>query len=61
MAEKNKKSKSNQIWKIYQKEGETAKRKNKCCPKCGAGYFMAAHKDRTTCGKCGYMEKVARK
>ena len=30
------------------------KRKNKFCPKCGAGVFMAAHKGRETCGKCGY-------
>lgn len=33
------------------------KRKNNFCPKCGPGVFMAAHKDRRTCGKCGYMEK----
>ena len=32
------------------------KRKNKFCPKCGAGIFMAEHKDRSTCGKCGYTE-----
>lgn len=34
------------------------KRKNKFCPKCGAGTFLANHKDRITCGKCGYMEMV---
>jgi len=28
------------------------------CPKCGPGIFLAAHKDRRTCGKCGYMEKL---
>lgn len=32
------------------------KRKNKSCPKCGAGVFMAKHKNRATCGKCGYTE-----
>ena len=32
------------------------KRKNKFCPKCGEGFFLAAHKDRLTCGKCGYSE-----
>lgn len=26
------------------------------CPKCGPGVFMAAHKDRVSCGKCGYTE-----
>ena len=24
------------------------------CPKCGPGIFLAKHKDRKTCGKCGY-------
>ena len=24
------------------------------CPKCGPGIFLAMHKDRQTCGKCGY-------
>lgn len=33
------------------------KRKNRNCPKCGPGVFMANHPDRRTCGKCGYMEK----
>lgn len=37
--------------------GDSLKRKNKFCPKCGPGIFLAAHKDRVTCGKCGYMEK----
>jgi small subunit ribosomal protein S27Ae len=32
------------------------KRKNKSCPKCGKGVFMAQHKDRATCGKCGWTE-----
>jgi small subunit ribosomal protein S27Ae len=34
----------------------TAQRK-KTCPKCGPGVFLAEHKDRVHCGKCGYMEK----
>jgi small subunit ribosomal protein S27Ae len=28
----------------------------KYCPRCGPGIMMADHKDRTTCGKCGYTE-----
>jgi len=32
------------------------KRKNKFCPKCGSGVFMANHKDRHFCGKCSYTE-----
>jgi len=37
-------------------ENSVAMRK-KTCPKCGPGVFMAEHKDRVHCGKCGYMEK----
>ena len=29
-------------------------RKNQACPKCGKGTFLANHKDRFSCGKCGY-------
>ncbi len=28
----------------------------KNCPKCGPGFRLADHKNRRTCGKCGYME-----
>jgi small subunit ribosomal protein S27Ae len=41
----------------YEVSGDTVKRKNKTCPKCGPGIFLAEHKDRVACGKCGYMEK----
>ncbi len=27
------------------------------CPKCGSGVRLADHKDRLSCGKCGYFEK----
>jgi ubiquitin-small subunit ribosomal protein S27Ae len=57
MAEKKgaapKKAKGYQISKIY----SGGKAKNKSCPKCGSGTFMAEHKERRTCGKCNYMEK----
>ncbi len=29
----------------------------KFCPKCGAGVRLAEHKDRLSCGKCGYFER----
>jgi len=45
--------KSYQVSNIY----ENGKSKNKTCPKCGAGVFLAEHKDRRTCGKCGYSER----
>ena len=47
------KKKHQKIHTIY----ENGKAKNKTCPKCGPGMFLANHKDRLSCGKCGYMEK----
>jgi len=61
MADKKKAEKSKPAYKYaqnYDVSGDQVKRKNKTCPKCGAGVFMAKHKDRWTCGKCGYMEKI---
>lgn len=40
----------------YEITGNTIKKKNKFCPKCGSGVFMAEHKDRHCCGKCAYTE-----
>ena len=34
----------------------TGKKAQKECAKCGPGIFMANHKDRFACGKCGYTE-----
>lgn len=45
---------------FYEISGDSIKRKNKFCPKCGKGIFLANHKDRLVCGKCGYMEKVSK-
>ena len=28
----------------------------KHCPRCGPGVFLAEHKDRVSCGRCGYTE-----
>ena len=55
-----KQKKSKGRWELYDTSGGL-KRKNSSCPKCGAGTFMASHKDRNTCGKCGYMEKKSEK
>ena len=41
---------------LYEISGSTIKRKNKSCPKCGKGIFLAKHSNRLTCGKCGYSE-----
>jgi len=40
----------------YEAKGDKVERKQKFCPKCGVGVFMAKHKDRETCGQCGYTE-----
>ena len=50
-----------QVWKIYQVYGNKVERKNRFCAKCGPGYFLAKHKDRETCGKCGYTEFASKK
>ena len=50
--------KTSNVGKIYKVSGDTVERSNKTCPKCGAGVFLAKHKDRFTCGKCQYMEKI---
>lgn len=52
---KEKKPKANvQVWKLYKADGETLTRLRKECPRCGKGYFMAEHKDRLSCGHCGF-------
>ena len=59
MAEKKtiKKKKTSKVSKNYTVSGNSLQRKNKFCPKCGMGVFLAGHKDRLTCGKCHYMER----
>lgn len=42
---------------LYEVSSDSVKKKNKQCPKCGPGIFMAEHENRRTCGKCGFMEK----
>jgi len=41
---------------LFEKKDGKIERKNRYCPKCGPGVFMAKHKERTACGKCGYTE-----
>ena len=38
----------------YEIHGNEISRKRKICPRCGDGTFLAKHKDRQYCGKCGY-------
>ena len=46
--------KSNSVYEV-DKKGESLKRKNQPCPRC-QGSFLAEHKNRRSCGKCGYSE-----
>jgi small subunit ribosomal protein S27Ae len=43
-------------WESYEIQGDKVVRKLKSCPKCGDGVHLAQHKDRASCGKCGYTE-----
>ena len=54
---KKKPGKSTSKYKKYVVGGDKLERKGRVCPKCGPAVFMGEHKDRFTCGKCGYMEK----
>jgi len=42
------------VWTKYKVEGDKLSRE-KYCPRCGPSSFLAQHKDRETCGKCGYV------
>ena len=44
---------------LYKVEGNRVVRSRRACPKCGPGVFLAEHKDRASCGHCGYTEKKA--
>lgn len=52
---KHKNKPTSQKWKFYKIEGEQVTRE-KYCPRCGPGIFLAKSKDRVYCGKCHYTE-----
>lgn len=56
-AAKSKKKRAD-AWTKYKVSGSKVERANESCPKCGQGTFLAKHKNRKTCGKCGYVEFV---
>ena len=53
---KGKKGSSPSISSYYKIDGDKPTRTRKICSRCGKGTFMATHKDRHTCGKCGLTE-----
>ncbi|MBI1936015.1 30S ribosomal protein S27ae [Candidatus Woesearchaeota archaeon] len=61
MAKEAAKKKSRGKWSLYEKSGDKINRKNKSCPKCGPGTFMAKHANRWYCGTCRYVEMVSGK
>ena len=52
-AEKKKKEEKG-VHTLYKIEDEKVTRLRPTCERCGAGYFMAKHRDRYTCGHCGF-------
>jgi len=48
-------------WSLYGKSGNSLERKNRPCPKCGSGVFMAKHSNRWYCGSCRYCEFITGK
>lgn len=57
MADEKKKDKAAPQPKKKEKKKPKPYKAGKNCPKCGAGVRLAEHKDRRSCGKCGYFEK----
>jgi len=53
---KGKKGSSPNIASYYKVEDDKISKTRKGCSRCGKGTFMAQHKDRNTCGKCGLTE-----
>jgi len=56
-----KKKVSPKVYKFYSisQTGKIEKLRREC-PRCGRGVFMAQHKDRMHCGRCGYTEWLKR-
>lgn len=40
-------------WSKYKVEDGKLVR-GESCPECGPGVFLAVHKDRVSCGRCGF-------
>lgn len=53
---KGKKGSSPSVYKFFKVDGDKVVRTKKICSRCGKGVYMAEHKDRHTCGKCGLTE-----
>jgi len=56
-----KKKKPFSRYKMYAVSGDKLEKKNSTCPKCSVASYLSNHKDRQTCGKCGYVEIRSKK
>jgi len=56
MAEKKEKAAKSRKSSVYKWGEGKLTRSRQHCPKCGAGVFLGQHKDRSSCGRCGYTE-----
>lgn len=48
-------------WQWYEVKGDSLERKRQWSPRKGAGFVLADHKDRKTCGSTGYTEFKSKK
>ena len=53
-----KKGSSPNVYKFFKVDGDKLTRLKKICSRCGKGNYMAEHKDRRSCGKCGLTEFI---
>jgi len=53
-----KKGFSPNVYKYFKIDGDKLTKNKKICSRCGKGTYMANHKDRHTCGKCGLTEFI---
>jgi len=53
-APKKKERNESPVYKFFPVKQDKVERLRKECPRCGRGVYLGEHKDRLTCGKCGY-------
>ncbi len=51
-----KKGHSPKVYGYFDVKDGKASRNHNICSRCGKGVFMAQHKDRRSCGRCGLTE-----
>ena len=56
MSELGKKGHSPKVYGYFDVKDGKASRNHNICSRCGKGVFMAQHKDRRSCGRCGLTE-----